>query len=57
MANPVERAQTTIRTAAKLLGVEPDELTEEQAKEVLQKMVMRNDDVRIRKAGEDMRNR
>jgi hypothetical protein len=51
------RAQHTIQMAAKLLGVEPDSLTEEEAKKILQDNVMRNDDVRIRKAIEDTHSR
>ena len=42
--------------AAKLLGIEPDQLNEEEAKKVLQDNVMRNEDIRIRKAVEDVRN-
>ena len=50
------RARHTIQMAAKLLGVEPDQLTEEEAKKILQDNVMRNEDIRIRKAVEDVRN-
>ena len=45
-----------IMRAAKLLGVEPDTLTEEEAGKALQDMIMRGEDIRIRKAVEDVRN-
>ena len=50
-----EKAQTQriIMRAAKLLGVEPDTLTEEEAGKALQDMIMRGEDIRIRKAIED----
>ena len=51
------RADATVMMAAKLLGIEPDQLTEEEAKKILQDSVMRNDDIRIRKAIEDTHNR
>ena len=54
--SPAHRAKDTIMLAAKLLGLEPDQLTEEEAIKVLQDNVMRNEDIRIRKAVEDVRN-
>ena len=54
-----EKAQTQriIMRAAKLLGVEPDTLTEEEAGTALQDMIMRGEDIRIRKALKHKRNR
>ena len=46
-----------IMRAAKMLGVEPDELTVQEASRIIQGNTLRNTDIRIRKAGEDLRNR
>ena len=54
--SPAQRAQRTIMQAAKLLGIEPGTLNEEEATKILQDNVMRNEDIRIRKAVEDVRN-
>ena len=45
-----------ILKAAKMLGVDPDELTKEEASGIIQADAA-DQDIRIRKAGEDMRNR
>ena len=46
-----------IMNAAKMLGVEPDELTKEEATKIIRNNRLRNQDIRIRRAGEDLRNR
>ena len=46
-----------IMRAAKMLGVDPDELTVKEATNIIRNNRLRNQDIRIRRAGEDMRNR
>ena len=49
--------RSIILKAAKMLGVDPDGLTKEEARRIIQGNVMRNEDIRIRKAIEDTHNR
>ena len=46
-----------ISEAAAILGVDKENLTEEQAMKILRNLVMSNSDIRIRKARNDQRKR
>jgi hypothetical protein len=53
----VKKKIDAISEAAAILGVDKENLTEEQAMKVLRNLVMSNSDIRIRKARNDQQKR
>jgi hypothetical protein len=53
----VKKKIDAIAEAAAILGVDKENLTEEQAMKVLRNLVMSNSDIRIRKARNDQQKR